>query len=157
MRRIGPDIETLEDLLAAAYLVEEEAGECLLSLSHQMEVHHNAPMAALFARLSDMRHEAAAAIYAAMQPAWRERIYARDLRWLGESCPGAVDITGAHYRMRPVHGLRLALAAFERIHDFYDEVVHFSESDEVRRHAVELRARVAEDVRAVEEELARTP
>ncbi len=157
VQRLAPDIESLEDLLAAAYMVEEEAGECLLSLAHQMEVHHNVPMAMLFRRLSEMRREQAAAIYASMRPEWRQRIYARDLRWLGESCPGAVDIVSAHYRMQPAHGLRLALAAFGRIHDFYDEIVHTTEIEEVRQRAIELRAHIAEHIRELEEELARTP
>ena len=157
IQKTVPDIETLEDFHIAAYLVEDECGECLLSLAHQMEVHHNPVMAELFERLADMRKRSAAEIFAAMEPEWRKNIYGRDLRWLGESCPGAVDILSAHYRMQPWHGYRLALSAFERIHDFYDEIAVETENDAVRRHAIDLRARIAADIRALEEELATIP
>ncbi len=154
IHRPVPDIQTLEDLHIAAYLVEDECGECLLSLAHQMEVHHNPVMAELFERFADMRKRTAAEIFAAMKPEWRQNIYTRDLRWLGESCPGAVDILSAHYRMRPWHGYRLALAAFERIHEFYSAIAVESENDAVRHQAVEFRTRIAADIRALEETLA---
>ncbi len=158
--RIGhtpPHIDNLQDLLTAAYLVEEEAGSCLETLADQMEVHNNPQMAELFRRMAAMRKEHAAAIYASMEPEWRKEIYTRNLRWLGESCPGAVDITSAHYLMRPWHGLQIALTAKRRIHDFFEAVARMTQDEAVRKRAVELKAAVATHIRAVEEELARTP
>jgi len=151
-----PHIETLEDLLTAACLVEEEAAECLQSLGEQMEAHHNPPMAALFTRLADMRARHAARILAQMEPAWRARRYRRDARWLGAVCPGSVDMLEAHYLMQPAHGLRLAINSWRGIHDFLSALAAAMPDAALERRAVELKARVAADLRAIEEELART-
>ncbi len=157
MKQTPPHIDTMQDLLTAAYMVEEAAAECLTSLSHQMEVHNNPQMAELFARMAEMRAEHAATIHAAMEPAWRTEIYNREMRWLGESCPGAVEMEQAHYLMQPAHGLKIARNACARIHDFFADIAGMTQDEAIRRKATELKAEVAAHLRAVEEELARTP
>ncbi len=151
-----PHIETLEDLLTAACLVEEAAAECLQSLGEQMEVHHNPQMSALFFRLADMRASHAGRILAEMEPRWRADRYRRDPRWLGEACPGVADVHQAHYLMQPAHGLQLAAASARRIHDFFSALAAAMPDAALEQRAVELKAQVAADLRAIEEELART-
>ncbi len=150
-----PHVETMEDLLTAACLVEEAAAECLQSLCEQMEVHHNPRMSALFTRLADMRASHAARILAEMEPHWRAQRYRRDPRWLADACPGVADMDEAHYLMQPAHGLQLAARSARRIHDFFSALAAAMPDAALEQRAVELKAQVAADLRAIEEELAR--
>ena len=152
-----PLIETLRDLMTAACLVEENAGECLMSLARQMGAHNNPRMEELFAALAKERLERAKAIFEDMEPEWRAGVHAREARWLGECCPGAPDMQEAHYLMHPWHGLSIAREALSAAAAFFAAIGDASPDEQVRRHAMRFREEAKERMRALERQLNTTP
>lgn len=128
---------SLEEFLAHAHAIEMDAWERYEDLADQMEVHHNPEVAALFRRLGEYERRHATEIEKHMAGMDIPHLAPWEFAWSGLESPEAIDQQEVHYRMKPYHALRLALACEERAHRFFDTQARQTSDEKVRKLARE--------------------
>jgi len=148
---------TLEEFMALALAMENEAVERYSEFADAMETHNNLEVAAMFRKMAGYEAKHAAQIMFQMN--WTEAppVPAGAMSWPGYEAPETVPSGDVHYLMQPWHALQLALAAEERAERFFAQIVSMATTDSVRRAARELQAEEAEHVALVKEWLQKVP
>ena len=153
----APVIATVEELLARARAMENEAADRYEDFAAQMDQHNNKELAALFLKLAEFerRHgdeigESFAGMSVASAPA---APLARN-RSEGIETP---PVESLHYLMTPYHALLIALQAEENAERFFSTLARNTASADVRNLARKFAADEKEHVRMVREWLARVP
>jgi len=147
----------LAHLFAHALTIEMEAEDRYRVLAEQMEVHNNAELATLFAKLSVIEGKHALQIAERARGMELPELKPWDFGWQDVESPEAIDPTDLHYLMSAHHALQLALAAEQRAFAFFDEAAKSATDPEVKAMASEFAEEEREHVRLVEELLGRYP
>lgn len=145
MKDTGPKIDTLTDLLAAAYKIEADAVERYQMLADQMEVYNNPELVDVFRDLAkaegfhaeEIRRQAGDIDVVA---------HARRIAFGRGDSPEEVDMGAAHYMMTPWHALQMALAGEKRALAYFTEVVGTTKDPKVKEMAEEFVEEEAEHV-----------
>jgi rubrerythrin len=151
------EIQTVEELLAHALALEQEAVERYGELADQMDVHNNPEVSGLFARMSSIEKIHVEKIKERAQGMDLPHIPPWEYKWLDFEPPEQVPETEVHYLMTPFHALSLALAAEERGYAFYQHVKNVIQDDAGRALAEELAEEELEHVSLMKKWLAKYP
>jgi rubrerythrin len=149
--------QTLEDFMAQALAMEQEAVERYTEFADAMETHNNRDVAAMFRTMAGYEAKHAAQIMAEMGWTSAPPVPRQAVSWPGFESPEAVPIDEVHYLMQPWHALQLALAAEQRAEAFFAELARVAGNEAVRSAALELQAEEAEHVALVREWMAKVP
>jgi rubrerythrin len=155
MLRMTTSIDSLASFFAHAVAIEREAAARYDELAGAMNECGNRGLAALFRRLAEDERAhgvRAAARAAALGVAVPE---SGPFHWLGFESPEATAHAMVHWRMLPVHGLRIALSNERRAVAFFESVADRSSALEVQLLARESAVEETEHVNLVMEALAR--
>lgn len=156
--KAGPEaIDSVEELLAHAYMIEVDATDRYLMLADQMDVHNNPELAELFRKLASHEEHHAEEILEQAKALKMPELKASDYKWGDFEGPEAAVLDEAHYLMTPWHALQMALGAEKRAFAFFDRLVATAKNDEMKKWAEEFREEEAEHVRLVEDLLKRHP
>ena len=150
-------IETIEDLLAHARVLETEAYECYLDLAEQMDMHHNRAVADLFRKLSEEEKKHIERVDSRAGEMEVPRLAPWDFKDLDTEAHGLTGAREVHYMMTPYHALKLALRSENRSVAFFSQVVETSGNDEVLKLARELQDEELHHVEVIKEWLAKEP
>jgi rubrerythrin len=146
---IAPQIDSVADLLAAAYRIEADAVSRYELLADQMETHNNPELAATFrdlARAESIHRDEIKRLAGEIDVVAR----ADNLTlWSRGESPEEADLASAHYLMTPWHALQLALAAEHRALDFFRSVVTKTTDANIKAMAEEFVEEEAEHVNLV--------
>jgi len=149
--------QTLNEFMALALQMENEAVARYTEFADTMETHNNQDVAAMFRTMAGYEAKHAARIMEQM--GWTEppRLARNALVWPGFDSPEAAPIDEVHYLMQPWHALQLALAAEQRAVDFFAELARSTDSAAVREAALEMQADEVEHVALVKAWMAKVP
>ncbi len=147
----------IEQLLAYALAIEQEAAERYAELADQMAVHNNAEVAALFRKLADIEAKHVANVETLSEGRKLPTLTLWDEPWHGAESPEATARDEVHYLMTPHHALSLALAGERRATAFFARMAEEAGFAELRHLAQQLHDDEQEHVRLIEEWLARYP
>ncbi len=146
---------TVQEFMAYAWAMEVEAADRYAELAEQMDTHHNAEVAELFAKLS--RIEGKHRDQIATQMGWTRPPDTAAFRWETPEGPETTDYGDLHYLMQPYHALKLAEHNEQRAAEFFE---HFSATKlpaDVRSAALEMAADEREHVQLIRDWLAKYP
>jgi rubrerythrin len=146
---------TVQDFMAYAWAMEVEAAERYAELAEQMDTHHNAEVAELFAKLARIEGKHRDRIMAQM--GWTGPPDTGAFRWETPEGPETTDYGELHYLMRPYHALKLAEHNEERAAEFFEHFAAARLPAAVRDAAAEMAAEEREHVRLIREWLERYP
>ncbi len=148
---------TIEDLLASALALEEEASGRYAELAEAMRSHNNREVAELFARMAAIEQLHVDEIRRQIVSRALTDLPAAGYRWVGLEGPETTDHSDLHYLMTPYQALSLALLNEQRARDHYLDIAAHSGDPEVEALAQELAAEEREHVVWVEQWLERFP
>ena len=151
-------LRTLEEFMALALMMENEAAERYAELADAMEMHNNREVADLFRRMANIEGRHAQRIMAEM--GWREAPPAPPAgaaAWPGFEGPETTPSGDVHYLMLPYQALELALAGEERAEQFFARLAQFADVASVREAACELRDEEREHVALVKAWMKKVP
>jgi rubrerythrin len=148
---------TLEEFMAQALAMEQEAVQRYTEFADAMEMHNNTEGAALFRTMAGYEGKHAQEILAQM--GWTEATapLVSNLGWAGFEAPEAVPLDEVHYLMQPWHALQLALAAEQRAEAFFGQLAAAAGSEPVREAALKMQLEEAEHVTLVRAWLDKVP
>jgi rubrerythrin len=148
---------TLEELMAVALAMENEAVERYSEFADALATHNNPEVAAMFAKMAG--YEAKHAEQIRKQMGWTAdpKVPRELVSWPGYNAPESAPTDAVHYLMQPWHALTLALAAEERAEAFFAQLVAVSSDEAVRAAAEHLRAEEAEHVALIREWMTKVP
>lgn len=150
-------IETLEDLLAHAIALENEAVERYDEIADNMDVHNNPQVAGLFRRLAGYGRKHAEEMENRAVHMALPHIAPWDFLWQSADSPEAAEVGETHYLMTPYHVVELAHRVEMTAHTFYQGVAETSTNPAVKILAREFAAEEAEHVALLEEWRERYP
>lgn len=166
-RRVAPDKQhatpgtaapgTLDEFMALALLIENEAAQRYSELADAMETHNNRDVAELFRRMAAIEARHAQKIMAEMK--WRHApaVPVALHSWAGFESPETTPSEDVHYLMQPYQALQLALAAEQRAEQFFSRLVSLAKVAKVRKAARELRDEEREHVALVKDWMKKVP
>lgn len=146
---------TVKEFMAYAWAMEVEAAERYAELAEQMDTHHNAEVAMLFAKLSQIEGRHRDQI--AAQMGWTRPPDTSAFRWETPEGPETTDYGELHYLMQPYHALKLAEHNEQRAAEFFEQFAATRLPAEVRTAALEMAADEREHVQLIRGWLARYP
>jgi rubrerythrin len=146
---------TVQDFMACAWAMEVEAADRYAELAEQMDTHHNAEVAALFAKLA--RIEGLHRDQIAAQRGWTRPPDTGAFRWETPEGPETTDYGELHYLMQPYHALKLAEHNEERAAEFFERFAAAKLPADVRAAAAGMAAEEREHVELIREWLAKFP
>ena len=147
----------IEQLLAYALAIEQEAAERYAELADQMAVHNNAEVAALFGKLAEIEAKHVTKVQDMSEGRKLPRLTLWDEPWHGAESPEALAREEAHYLMTPHHALSLALAGEQRATAFFARMIQEAGDAAVRSLAQQMHDDEQQHVTLIEEWLARYP
>lgn len=151
----GP--QSLEEFMAQALAMENEAVERYTELADAMEQHNNQEVAQLFRTMAG--HEAKHGRRIMAEMGWLAappaKLHARS--WPAEAAPETLPFDDVHYLMRPWHALQLALAAERQAEAFFATLARLSISEPVRGAALEMQAEEAHHVALIQAWIEKVP
>lgn len=149
--------QTLDDFMAVALAMENEAVERYTEFADMMETHNNGEVAALFRTMAG--YEAKHAQHIMAQMGWQAApAVPRELVcWPGYESPEAAPVDEVHYLMQPWHALQLALGAEQRAEAFFGALAAMTANEAVRAAALEMQAEEAEHVELVKAWMTKVP
>lgn len=150
-----PCIDTLEAFFAHALAIEREAAARYDELARTMDEYGNRGLAALFRQLAQEERTHGVQVAARIAALGVHVPAVAPVRWSGFEAPECAAHAMVHWRMSPVHGLRIALSNERRAVAFFEGVSDQSAAPEVRLLARESAMEEAEHVNRVLEALAR--
>jgi hypothetical protein len=137
-------MQNVDEFLAHAIRLEEEAATRLNDLSHAMKTYGNHDSAVFFGK---MAHFARLHLAQARARAGYHDVPELDeFEWLDGESPEATSMEASHYLMDLDYAMQLALTGEQQGFDFYDEIARTTEDPEIRTMAVEFAAEEAEHV-----------
>jgi rubrerythrin len=148
---------SLEEFMALALAMENEAVERYSEFADAMETHNNREVAALFRKMAGYEAKHAAQIMFEMNWTQAPPVPAGAMSWPGYEAPETVPSGDVHYLMQPWHALQLALAAEQRAEKFFAQLAAVAPNEAIRRAALELQAEETEHVNLVKEWLEKVP
>ena len=148
---------SVDELLACALAIEQEAAERYAELADQMEVHNNQEVAGLFRKLAAIEAKHIANVNSMSEGRELPRVSLWDSLWEGPESPEALPLDEVHYLMTPHHALSLALEAERRAVSYFAGMAQRAEDAEVSRMASALRDEERQHVALLEEWLGRYP
>ena len=141
--------QTLQDFMAQALGMEQEAVERYNEFADALTLHNNHEVAALFRTMADHETRHAQRIMAEM--GWREAPPTPLARyWPGHVSPETLPFDEVHYLMQPWHALQLALAAERQAEAFFATLARLSVSETVRRAALEMQVEEGQHVALIQ-------
>lgn len=149
--------KTLDEFMAIALALENEAVDRYAEFADMMETHNNGEVAAMFRTM--VGYETKHVQQIMDQMGWKSApAVPRELvSWPGYESPEAAPLDGVHYLMQPYHALELALAAEQRAQAFYGQLAGATTNEAVRQAALEMQAEEAEHVALVTAWMAKVP
>ena len=153
----GKAVHTVEELLAHALAMEEEASQRYAELADQMAVHNNQEVEALFRKLAIIEKKHLGHMIELSADMVLPRIAPWDYRWGGGESPEAFDPADMHYLIRPYQAIALALEHERRAVDFYAELAAGARRADVRKLAEQFADEEREHVGWLEQWLQRYP
>lgn len=151
----GTAPRTLDEFMAQALVMENEAAQRYTELADMMEMHNNREVAALFRKMAEIEGRHAQQIMAEM--GWTSAPAAGKPPWDSYEAPESAATDDVHYLMQPYHALEVALAAEQRAERFFARLVRAARTESVRKAARELHEEEREHVRLVREWMDRVP
>ena len=146
---------TVQEFMAYAWAMEVEAADRYAELAEQMDTHHNAEVAELFAKLS--RIEGKHRDQIATQMGWTRPPDTSAFRWETPEGPETTDYGDLHYLMQPYHALKLAEHNELRAAEFFEHFAATKLPAGVRSAALEMAADEREHVQLIRDWLAKYP
>ena len=131
-------ITTLDQLLAYAHVLEQEAVERYQELAEQMQVHHQPQLAELFQTMARVEGQHVDRVEALADGRTLPRLAPWDYRWADLESPERVPIGAEQYGMQPRQALELVLAGEERAQAFFAAVAASCPDPVARTLAAEL-------------------
>ncbi len=156
-RNSGKAVHTVEELLAHALAMEEEAAQRYVELADQMAVHNNHEVETLFRKLAEIEKKHVDHMSEASAGLALPRIAPWDYRWGDGESPEALDPADLHYLIRPYQAIALALEHERRAADFYSELAAGARRADVRKLAEQFADEEREHVGWLEKWLERYP
>ena len=150
-------LRTLEEFMALALMMENEAAERYAELADAMEMHNNVDVAALFRRLAKIEDIHARKISADMKWKTPPVVPPQPGLWEGVEAPETAPLDEVHYLMQPYQALALALAAEQRAVTFFERLAAVATDPAVRAAAREMVEDEREHVTLVEAWLRKVP
>ena len=142
---------TLDEFMALALLIENEAAQRYSELADAMETHNNRDVAELFRRMAAIEAKHAQKIMAEMKWRTAPAVPIGLHSWAGFESPETTPSADVHYLMQPYQALELALAGEQRAEQFFSRLVPLAKVATVRKAARELRDEEREHVALVKE------
>jgi len=149
--------QTLDDFMAVALAMENEAVDRYTEFADMMETHNNGDVATLFRTMAGYETKHAQHIMAQMGWTAAPAVARERICWPGYESPEAAPVDEVHYLMQPWHALQLALAAEQRAEAFFGELAAMTTNASVRAAALEMQAEEAEHVGLVKAWMAKLP
>jgi len=146
---------TLEEFMARALAIEQEAALRYEEFADSMETHNNPEVAQLFRTMAGYESKHAAQIMAEM--GWTSAPPVPDGSWPSFEPPESAPHEQVHYLMQPWHALQVALQAEQRAEAFFAELARVAPDGPVREAALKLQAEEREHVELVKAWLAKVP
>ncbi len=139
-------MQNVDEFLAHAIRLEEDAATRLGDLAHAMKTYGNHESAAFFGKLAyfSRLHLAQARARAGYHDL--PELKADEFEWPEGESPEATSMEASHYLMDLDYAMQLSLESEERGFQFYDEIARTTEDREIRVMAVEFAAEEAEHV-----------
>jgi rubrerythrin len=139
-------MQNVDEFLAHAIRLEEDAANRLGDLAHAMKISGNHDSAAFFGKLAHFSrlHLAQARARAGYHDL--PELKAHEFEWPDGESPEATSMEASHYLMDLDYAMQLSLESEQRGFDFYDEIARTTEDPEIRMMAVEFAAEEAEHV-----------
>lgn len=156
-RKAPGDIATVEEFLAHALTLENEAADGYQEIGDSMAVHNNPEVAELFYKFAKYGRMHASEVEALAEGLTLPHISPWDFAWEDGESPEAPGVDKAHYMMTPSQALLLALRAEQQAHDFYASVARTTKVDRIRELASDFAGEEAEHVRLLEQWVGRYP
>lgn len=161
-KRVAPNKEraapgTLDEFMALALLMENEAAQRYAELADAMETHNNRDVAELFRRMAAIEAKHAQKIMAEMKWHSAPAVPVGLQRWSGFESPETTPSEDVHYLMQPYQALQLALAGELRAEQFFARLVTVAKVATVRKAARELRDEEREHVALVKAWMKKVP
>jgi len=150
-------IGSIDELMAYAYALEQEASERYSEFADAMETHNNREVAELFRKLARIENRHAEQVLEEMGWASPPAAPHGGYKWEGFEAPESGEVTELHYLMQPYHALQIALHNEKRARVFFEGLVKQARNAKVRKAAQELAGEEAEHVQLIEDWLKRTP
>ena len=147
--------QSLDEFMAQAYAMEQEAKQRYSDLADSMEMHNNREVAELFRKMASIEEKHGAQILAEM--GWKQAPPAIAPPWEGFESAETVPEEEVHYLMRPWHALQLALNAEKRAERFFAALAENAKVESVRKAALELQQEEAEHVDLIRAWLKKVP
>lgn len=156
-RKAPGDIKTVEEFLAHALTLENEAAEGYQEIGDSMAVHNNPEVAELFYKFAKYGRMHASEVQSLAEGLTLPHISPWDFAWEDGESPEAPGVDKVHYMMTPAQALALALRAEQQAHDFYAAVASGTAVERIRQLAGDFAAEEAEHVRLLLEWVKRYP
>ncbi len=150
-------IGSIDELMAYAYALEQEASERYSEFADAMETHNNREVAELFRKLARIENRHAEQVLEEMGWASPPAAPHGGYKWEGFEAPESGEVTELHYLMQPYHALQIALHNEKRARVFFEGLVKQARNAKVRKAAEEMAGEEAEHVQLIEDWLKRTP
>ena len=148
---------TLEELLAYAQTMEEEAVERYQELTDLMEVHHQKEIAQLFRTMAQIESKHVDKVAGLAADRDLPHLAPWEHQWLDADSPESVPIGQERYQMSPQQALLLVLGCEERARDCYQSVVDSSPDPAIRQMAAEFAEEERQHAQLLRDWLARLP
>jgi len=150
-------IASIDELMAYAYALEQEASERYSEFADAMETHNNREVAELFRKLARIENRHAEQVLEEMGWASPPAAPHGGYKWEGFEAPESGEVTELHYLMQPYHALQIALHNEKRARIFFEGLVKQARNAKVRKAAEAMAGEEAEHVQLIEDWLKRTP
>ncbi len=139
-------MQNVDEFLAHAIRLEEDAATRLGDLSHAMKIYGNHDSAAFFGKLAHFSrlHLAQARARAGYHDV--PELKADEFEWPEGESPEATSMEASHYLMDLEYAMQLTLESEQRGFDFYDDIARTTQDPEIRVMAIEFAAEEAEHV-----------
>jgi rubrerythrin len=152
-----PVINTVDDLLTHAQVIERDAVDRYQELAAQMEMANNPRVAKLFASMAVIEQKHVTHLEELAEGHQLPVLTAEDQIWPDLEAPETVPIGQGHYRMTEFHALKLALECEQRAQAFYADIAASTSNSEVKTMALHFADDEAHHVSLVNNWLARYP
>lgn len=149
--KLSGEIHTVEEFLAHALTLENEAAAGYQEIGDSMAVHNNPKVAELFYKFAKYGRMHADEVRSLAEGLSLPHIAPWDFIWEDGESPEAPAAEDVHYMMTPTQALQLALQAERHAHNFYAAVAKASQDEKIRGLASEFAAEEAEHVRLLTE------
>ena len=157
VRKAPGDIATVEEFLAHALTLENEAADGYQEIGDSMAVHNTPEVAGLFFQMAKYGRMHADEVRALGDGLVLPHIAPWEFAWQDGESPEAPSMDKVHYMMTPSQALLLALRAEQQAHDFYATVAKTTKVPRIKELASEFASEEAEHVRLLEEWIVRYP